>query len=102
MIWPLREDDTSEVVWGRNSPLWSPFHNKVNNFLLARLLASYDLVFLLSPTQTLAEMRRNSLPSTHDAPFRFHGPETARPVPLPFYRAGKVSPQHNCKLNSGI
>ena len=95
MIWPLGEDHTSEVVCGRNSPLWSPFHNKL-------LLASYHLVFLLSHTQTLAEMQRNSLPSTHDAPFRFHGPETARPVPVPFYRAGKVFPQHNCKLNSGI
>ena len=93
MIWPLREDHTSEVVWGRNSPLWSLFHNKVNNFLSPRLLASYDLVFLLSHTQTLAEMRRNSLPSTYDTPFRFYGPETARSVPVPFYRAGKVPPK---------
>ena len=51
MIWPLREDDTSEKVWGRNSPLWSLFHNKVNNFLSAPLLASYHLVFLLSHTR---------------------------------------------------
>ena len=101
MIWPLREDHTSEVVWARNSPLWSPFHSKVNNFLLARLLASYQLVFLLSATQPMAEMRRNSPSGTHNTLLPVYGQETASPVPVPFYRAGKVPPKQ-LKLNSGI
>ena len=73
----------------------------MNNFLSARLLASYDLD-LSSFTHTDFGGDAEELSTPHDAPFRFQGPETARPAPLPFYRAGKVSPQHSCKLNSGV
>ena len=36
-------------------------------------------------------MWRSTRPSTHDAPSRFHGPETVMPAEAHFYRAGKVS-----------
>ena len=58
---------------------------------------SYEVIsvfffsFLLSRPQAAVALQGNTRPSTHDAPLPVYGQETARPVPLPHYRAGKVS-----------
>ena len=54
-------------------------------------LSACFLSCLLSRPQTATALQRNTRPSTHDAPLSVYGQETVRPVPLPHYRAGKVS-----------
>ena len=54
-------------------------------------LSACFLSCLLSNPQTAAALQRNTRPSTHDSPLPVYGQETVRPVPLPHYRAGKVS-----------
>ena len=54
-------------------------------------LSACFLSCLLSNPQTAAALQRNTRPSTHDSPLPVYGQETVRPIPLPHYRAGKVS-----------
>ena len=54
-------------------------------------LSACFLSCLLSNPQTAAALQRNTRPSTHDAARPVYGQETVRPIPLPQYRAGKVS-----------
>ena len=54
-------------------------------------LSACFLSFLLLRPQTATALQRNTRPSAYDAPLPVHGQETVRPVPLPHYRAGKVS-----------
>ena len=54
-------------------------------------LSACFLSCLLSRPQPTAALQRNIRPSTHDAPLPGYGQETVRAVPLPHYRAGKVS-----------
>ena len=54
-------------------------------------LSACFLSFLLSRPQTATALQRNTRPSAYDAPLPVYGQETVRPVPLPHYRAGKVS-----------
>ena len=54
-------------------------------------LSACFLSFLLSRPQTATALQRNTRPSAYDAPLPVYGQETVRPIPLPHYRAGKVS-----------
>ena len=54
-------------------------------------LSACFLSCLLSNPQTAAALQRNTRPSTHDSPLPVYSQETVRPIPLPQYRAGKVS-----------
>ena len=54
-------------------------------------LSACFLSCLLSRPQPAVALQRNTRPSTHDASLPVYGQETPRPLPLPHYRAGKIS-----------
>ena len=54
-------------------------------------LSACFLSCLLSRPQPAVALQRNTRPSTHDASLPVYSQETPRPLPLPHYRAGKIS-----------